>query len=387
MSTYITDIMSLHDLNDMVAQKYVNVQGHPTLPLDIYDYSKGCMFDRMWNNVTLQCRGMIVERGTGRIVARGPNKFWNYGQPEATEHPLDSKVRMTTKMDGSLGIVWEYNGHYGVSTRGSFTSEQAIHATKLLNESLDFDFLRDDIEFYAGYFTPVVEIIYPENRIVLSYGDTDELASLGVVDNESGLIVIRSEKVAKGFMTLGEAIAYKIPDDEEGYVLDILDEVGESTDHIKLKGETYKMLHGILTETSGRRIWNQLVARECAEYIHEPRHWGSYLGADPEDIARIDTSIDLFEAIADTPDEFMEWVEAKVLEIKTSVQEFLDESVELSKPLAEFNGKERYLRGKHLPQYVEISRHLEGNPVPLILKAWKQAYPDGKDMPFMTSSD
>ena len=80
---YITDLFPLEDLNKMVEEGYVNVQTHPTLPLSIYDYSKNCMYARMWNEVTENCRGLIVENFTGKVVARGPRKFYNYGQPEA----------------------------------------------------------------------------------------------------------------------------------------------------------------------------------------------------------------------------------------------------------------------------------------------------------------
>ena len=65
-------------------------------------------------------------------------------------------------------------------------------------------------------------------------------------------------------MTLAEAIALPIPDDEEGYVLDILDEYLNVVDHLKLKGDRYKELHAAIFGLTEARVWEQWVARHRA---------------------------------------------------------------------------------------------------------------------------
>jgi len=381
---YITDLFTLEDLNKMIEQGFVNVQHHPTLPLSIYDYSKNCMYARMWNDVTEQCRGLIVENFTGKIVARGMKKFYNYGQPEASEYPLHTNVRVSRKEDGSLGVPWHYNGHFGVATRGSFQSEQAIHATEMINTE-DYKWYRNEILSWNPEYYAIVEIVYPENRIVLNYEGRDELIPLGFVDG-SGIIQIRPLG-SDTWMTFAEALALPIPDDEEGYVLDIELMEGVIQDHLKLKGETYKMLHSILTETSGRRIWNQMAARACHSYITKDMEWGSFLGVDPADMTKIDVTKDLMESLADAPDEFLEWVESKVLSIEEAVSDFYNESVELSKEFEKYEGLERYEKFKHVPQYVEITRLLNGRTEPLIFRSWKEAYPSGRDLPFLVDAE
>ena len=258
MTTYITDLMSLGELTDMINEGYVDAQSHPYLPLSIYNYSALAVVKSEWNDVTEHCRGLIVENGTGRIVARGPKKFWNYGQKPANDYPLHTDVLVTKKEDGSLGIAWEYKGHYGVATKGRFTSKQAEHATKKINTD-EYKWLREDVGWGRNILTPIVEIVYPSNRIVLDYGDRDELIPLGEVGPD-GIIWNRLTTEYKlldnvEHMSLGEALALPIPDDEEGYVLDILGMEGVAVEHQKLKGEEYLRKHRIVSKLSERSVW------------------------------------------------------------------------------------------------------------------------------------
>jgi RNA ligase len=250
-----TELFSLEEIEAEVREGYVKVQAHPTLPLNILNYTDKATYERRWNRVTENCRGLIVNTATDEIVARGPRKFFNYGEPSATPFRLDTKVRLTRKEDGSLGIGWEYEGQYGIATRGSFTSEQAVHATTIMTGyEMDSITLAD-----MGDYTRVYEIIYPENRIVLDYGERDELLPLGTVNRRTGLIDWRPNHVLvdgqPAVMTLAEAIALPIPDDEEGYVLDILDEYLNVVDHLKLKGDRYKELHAAIFGLTEARVY------------------------------------------------------------------------------------------------------------------------------------
>jgi RNA ligase len=165
-------------LTAMIRDGYVRVQRHPTLPLRIFNYSEKAAYEGVWNAVTLTCRGLIVD-DEDRIAARPFAKFFNYGQAGAAEIPLDAKVQVVDKMDGSLGIVYPVPGGYAIATRGSFASEQALHATQVLQA-------RYPQWWPTPGWTALFEIVYPSNRIVVDYGDVDDLVALGVVDIETG---------------------------------------------------------------------------------------------------------------------------------------------------------------------------------------------------------
>lgn len=265
----LTELFSIEDLDTEIREGFVKVQAHPTLPLSILNYTDRATYERRWNNVTSHCRGLIIHMDTKEVIARGPRKFFNYGEPSATEYPLDTRVRLTTKHDGSLGIGWRYfdvaQWYYGVATRGSFTSEQAEHA----GETLTHD-AKGSID-YAHSASRLWEIVYPENRIVLDYGDRDELIPLGTVDNKTGLIIYRPNSVLvngqPAIMSLAEAIALPIPDDEEGYVLDILDEYLNVVDHLKLKGARYKELHAAIFGLTEARVYEAWLKDNAPDFI------------------------------------------------------------------------------------------------------------------------
>ena len=85
------------------------------------------------------------------------------------------------KLDGSLGILYWLNNLPYIATRGSFESEQARHATEILHGRYQHTFSSMDTNK-----TYLFEIIYPENRIVVDYGEMDDLILLTVIDNQTG---------------------------------------------------------------------------------------------------------------------------------------------------------------------------------------------------------
>lgn len=396
---HLDQILDLEELSLMMKDKRITKQTHPTLPLGIYNYTARAQYQNEWTKAERVCRGLIVEEGTNKVIARGPEKFFNYGQTGAPETSLDSLVRVTTKHDGSLGIGWAYDRdgetHFGVATRGSFTSEQAIKAEKLANNLAFPDFWEDVLNTSREGNTMVFEIIYPENRIVVSYGREESLRFLGDVDNLSGIIVARPFDIEVGsVITLKEALELEIPADEEGYVLDIIDQFPggyrKSVGHVKLKGETYKILHGLLTNTNARRIWVQLAARACHHLVTKDKQWAGFLGHDPEDFKRVNVEESLEETLlSNVPDEFYGWVTEQINSINSSVVDFIDQAVVLADKVKGVESpRERYEMVKDHPMTTDIL-HLAsgGSSDKIMLKAWKLSKPSGDETPFKTQED
>jgi len=278
----ITELFTHEQFQSEVQYGYVKLQKHPFLPLIIANYTDKATYERRWNAVTIHCRGLIFNSETSELVARGPRKFFNYGEPSAKEWPLHTPVRVSRKEDGSLGIGWCYedgegNFEWGIATRGSFTSEQAGHATALvkMNESDNdhYAIMAESIDQYRAMGESYIgEIVYPENRIVLDYSGLDAVIPLGTVSNRTGLITWRPWGYNKGWdhteiMTLADALSLPIPDDEEGYVLDILNDDGDVIDHLKLKGDRYKELHSAIFGLSVKALWEQMQAGTINEFI------------------------------------------------------------------------------------------------------------------------
>lgn len=276
MSTYLWDILDPSELSQMVDEGYVRVQTHPVYPYNIACYTKQAMFERVWNNTTLNCRGLIWRQDNGRVLARPFKKFFNYGEPNAPEFAHDDWVTVYDKVDGSLGIAYDTPEGPAIATKGSFASEQAIHATKLLRAKYG---MYDSEEWVTDLF----EIIYPENRIVLDYGDKDDLIYLGSVyidsgeDYWNGVYIDMVCGIPKNhFMLAGEwgqvkeQIALNRPN-AEGVVV-LREETG---DRIKLKQEDYLELHKVMTGLNERQLW---------EWLAEGKSFNSILEDLPEEL-------------------------------------------------------------------------------------------------------
>lgn len=261
----LTDLFPAGALDAALDAGLVRAQTHPALPLTIFNYSEKCAFAGMWSETTLACRGLIVDR-SGRVVARPFTKFFNHGQPGAPVIPLSAAVEVTDKADGSLGIIYPTPDGYAVATRGSFASGQAVRATQILRTR------------YADWAPPadhtvLVEIIYPENRIVIDYEGMADLILLGAVHVPSGRTVPPAQVSWPGpvvetfsFTTFGEALAAPARANREGLVV----HVPATGERVKIKYDEYLRLHKIITGLTTRTIWEALVAGDTVAQICEP---------------------------------------------------------------------------------------------------------------------
>lgn len=277
MTTYLDDILDPSLLGEMLDQGYVQVRHHPKYPYAIYCYTKQAMFDRKWNQVTRICRGLIVDEDSGEVLARPFEKFFNYGEPDAPHFQPDDWVTVWDKLDGSLGIAYDTPEGPAIATKGSFTSEQALHATELLRANYP-TYQTDD------YCTDLFEIIYPGNRIVLDYGDLDALWYLGSVAVNDGDaywngILMSHFGIPKNhwlvqceFGEVFEKIDLNRPN-REGVVI-FNDYTGQ---RLKVKQEDYIELHKVMTGLNERQLWEWLsegkmrsdILKDLPEELHE----------------------------------------------------------------------------------------------------------------------
>ena len=268
----------LYELTKMEEAGYVRCTQHPTLPLFIWNYTEACTYEAAWNETTLQCRGLITDVD-GTIVARPFIKFFNLGEPMCPVRDATRErgfVQVEEKMDGSLGIIYPTPDGPAVATRGSFTSEQALHATKLLR-------LKYRRWAPPEGITVLVEIIYPENRVVLDYGDLDDLVYLTAIDNETGADVRDDHVLWPGSMReqfevsisdlLSEIAAPQYGDNREGYVLVWPRSDGPAV-RVKIKYAEYVALHRIVTGLSTRVIHEALMAGTWDDFqVAVPDEW------------------------------------------------------------------------------------------------------------------
>lgn len=227
----------------------------------IYNYGRKVQYDpALWNNVTELCRGLIVNWDSGEVLARPFRKFFNLEtnyRPETHMSAIPAGLpEVTKKLDGSLGILWRYDNDTFIATRGSFGSSQSRWATKFFKEHY-----RD--VFPSGW-TPLFEIIYPENRIVVKY-DREEMVLLGMVNIATGEEMPHAE-LAQWDEKCGcpivelfngkeiETMRWENTPNEEGYVL-TWHKPADSPLKLKVKFTEYQHIHRMVTGLSIKRIW------------------------------------------------------------------------------------------------------------------------------------
>lgn len=250
-------MIDFENLARMIEQRYINVHKHPTLDLYIYNYTDKAQHERVWNNETLSCRGLILD-DERNVVARPFPKFFNYNEKVAQgiQIPAEDFI-VTEKLDGSLGILYfDGEGNPTLATRGSFTSDQAQKGTHLLRSKYG------DVPFERAY-TYLFEIIYPENRIVVDYGSMEDVILLAAIHTESGKEIsydeLRSIAGSISVVTKYDGVrdfdqlAAMEKANSEGFVVTFL-----NGQRFKVKLAEYLRLHRLVTGVNARMIWDLL---------------------------------------------------------------------------------------------------------------------------------
>jgi len=275
--------LSKEEIRKLMEEDYIMVNSHPSCPLLILNYTRKTQYEKCWNEYTLMSRGLIIDSDYN-VVAMPFNKFFNYEEVKDSKFypnvPV-SEYEIFEKMDGSLGIVYFYNNKWNVATRGSFVSDQAIKAEGILKKY--------KVENLDPRFTYLVEIIYPENRIVVDYFEEEMLVLIGIThfqhDFTYGEIMAHITNnnidipVVNKYNAVTDIAELKNRNNvnEEGYVLRY------KNFRMKIKFEEYCNLHSIMTNTSTKDIWKWLKEERDINYL-----------------------------LVDIPDEFDEWVKEQV---------------------------------------------------------------------------
>lgn len=297
----LDDVVDMGKLQKHVASGEIKERRHLTEPLRIYNYSARCQFENVWTHETMTCRGLIVN-DADEIVARPFPKFFNLGQRDDGKLPIHEPHSIYEKLDGSLGVAYvrPSDGGVAISTRGAFHSPQAEHATEWLKKT------HPQWRPEANE-TWLFEIIYAGSRVVVDYGDRDELVLLTVINTETGRDLAGdfawAGATAKRFDMKWDDMLSAQRDwrgiSAEGFVV----RFHNSGLRVKVKTDDYARLHRLVCGLSARSVWEVL-----------------------------STGASMDEFLSAVPDEFMAWVKGKAdamtatfREIEASCQDLVSE--------------------------------------------------------------
>lgn len=250
----LQEYLDVNLLNKMIDLGYVLVNKHPNVDLYILNYSKVCPIDKMWNDVTEKCRGLIVD-SEGNVKARPFRKFYNYEEIEDKSIIPNLPFKVYDKMDGSLGILYWIDDIPYIATKGSFVSEQAQIGTAILH-AMGYDVFKE----LDKNITYLFEIITPEDPKIVNYGEIEDLFLITGINIETGEEININDMVmfrpvytynnVKKWENLRECVDGT---NREGFVIKF-----SNNFRLKLKYAEYFELHHILYGLSENKIFEFL---------------------------------------------------------------------------------------------------------------------------------
>lgn len=244
---------NLEELQKLVEDGEIARRPHPTKDIYIYTYLK--TFYPEWTETLRWARGLILDSNGNRLACPF-KKFFNYSEIKADVDKLIAENvphRIQEKLDGSLGILFFYDGEWILSTKGSFTSIQSEMATEILHAKY-----KDELANLNKEYTYLFEIIYPANQIVVSY-NYHALVLLAVMNPKTmeevvGEIDIFWPDTVKHYYNLSISNIIKDmsrPDycSAEGFIVVF----GDGT-RVKFKYDEYVRLHKIVSDFRPKNI-------------------------------------------------------------------------------------------------------------------------------------
>ena len=224
-----------------------------------------------------ECRGIIFQRDTWKVIACAFYKFWNSGQGHAAT--IDwSTARVLTKEDGSIQKLFWHNGEWRVSTMSMIDAHECTLQNDL-NDSvyntfydlfteaakivkLDFDKLNKGYTYTFELCTPWNRVIVPHKEFKLIHITTRDNETLQELELDIGVPKPKAYSMA----SLDEvvAMAQTLPFSEEGYVV-----VDGNYNRIKIKSPAYLAVHHLHNngDINKRRALELIMINEQDEFL------------------------------------------------------------------------------------------------------------------------
>lgn len=227
----------------------------------LYTYTKRCVYEQGWDEYSVLARGLILHHDRRLVVASPFPKFFNLGEGGRTfpDLPFES----FEKLDGSLIIIHHLDDRWLAATKGNFDSDQARWAQARLDAS--------DLSTLLPGATYLAEAVYPENRLVVRYEQSD-LMLLAAYDQDGEELDYRALQatgqavnwpvVARhSHQSFGDLLseAQALLGDREGFVLRFAD-----GSRMKVKGAEYCRRHALIAGCNPLGVWEVLRAANDA---------------------------------------------------------------------------------------------------------------------------
>jgi hypothetical protein len=251
----------------------------------VYEDKIHLKYNQLESNMALEevqdCRGLILEKDTWKIIAMSFRKFFNFGEgPAAT---IDwNTARVLEKVDGSMMEVyfdWHKSEWFAATTgtaegEGEVNNKMGTTFNQLFWQT--FRKYSADESYLTKGFTYVFELTTPYNIVVKPHG-VDGITLLAVRNNESlvesnykellvigkkiNVPVVKSFDLNKGNFDELIKTFEGMPWSEEGYVV-----IDGNFNRVKIKNPAYCAVHHLKGKTAEHNILTIIKTNEIDEF-------------------------------------------------------------------------------------------------------------------------
>lgn len=253
------------------AVKSVRHDAHPHLVLLKYDQIASPMEEPL----VRECRGIVVDEADDwRVVGRGFDKFFNYGEPNAAE--IDwSTARVQEKVDGTLCLFYHYKTWHVATTGFPDARGRANLLPMTFGELIWQTADEARIRLLSPEHSYLFELTSPHTRVVVQHSET-RLTLLAIRHTPTGCWVPLSEAAGlltgnvdvvreyplNSFAAIQETFASLDPLAQEGYVV-----VDGDGNRVKVKHPRYVAIHHLMDSSGPRRYVEMLRSGETPELL------------------------------------------------------------------------------------------------------------------------
>ena len=258
---------------------------HPTYPnLLLLKYDQ--IDSPMGEAIVQECRGIILDTADDyKPVALPFGKFFNHGEGHADE--IDwSTARVQEKLDGSLCVLWFYDGKGQVSTTGSPNAGGQVGDFPFTFEELFWRVFKE-----AGYEVPskcwqdytfMFELTTKYNRIVVVHPE-ERVTLLAVRNRVTGdevdphtfqtMYRVVQHFPLNSFEAIIETFSRLDPIHQEGYIV-----VDGAFNRVKVKHPGYVALHHLKEGATTKNFLEIIRSGEQTEFLTYFPEWADEFG-------------------------------------------------------------------------------------------------------------
>ncbi|MFW6219948.1 MAG: hypothetical protein ACOC33_03830 [bacterium] len=247
-----------------ILKSYINnnliiANKHPDYDLYTLLYTPKVVSKNLWDLYTLSSNGLVID-SEGNVIGRPFKKIRNLEDYVCYEIPITEEFDVSEKLDGSQILLFYYKkfDEWLISSKKSFINDHTKQATKLFDVKLFNNLNKED--------TYIFELIYPENKKIVNYGNIRKLVLIGCINSEFGIEQYQED--LKGYYskyfktvnkinirTLKELNTLKTQNSEnkEGVVVRFINGF-----RVKLLFDEYNELNSIISNINNIVIWEKL---------------------------------------------------------------------------------------------------------------------------------